>query len=168
MRTEKASVVDSDQIRTIIAELSAGDPVTREHARQALVLIGKPAVSHLIGALSSPDGHLRWEAAYALSRIRDPSSAGALTSALQDEVPGVRWLASEALVAIGKASLVPLLEALLHSADSVHLRQGAGHVLRSLGREMHIEELEPVLRALESSAADVALPVAAFNALRHL
>jgi len=149
-------------------ELDSEDPVTRERASKALVALGKPAVQLLVTKLSGTHDHARREAARALTKIHDPSSAVALVSALEDELPGVRWLAGEGLIGLGRGGLVPLYQALIRHSDSVRLRQGAHHVLRALSEDEHGRQLALVMEALEGPEPISALPVAAFKALREL
>ena len=48
---------------------------------------------------------MRWEAAKALGKIGDPKAALALVGALEDPRSGIRWLAAEGLMAIGREAL---------------------------------------------------------------
>ena len=48
-------------------------------------------------ALKDEDGSVRWEAAEALGKIKDPRAVEPLIAALKDEVSGVRESAAEAL-----------------------------------------------------------------------
>jgi hypothetical protein len=148
--------------------LRSEDPGTREEACKALIALGRPAVPPLVDTLSDPHDHARREAARALSRIHDPSSAPDLVRSLEDELPGVRWLAGEGLIAMGRDGIVPLFRALISRSDSVRLRQGAHHVLRSLSAGDHGRQMALVLEALEGPEPISALPVAAFNALKEL
>ena len=111
---------------------------------------------------------MRWEAAKALAEIADPATAPALVAALEDEGPGIRWIAGEGLIALSQNGLVPLLHALARKADSVWLRQGAHHVLRTLAGEKLGDVLDPVLRALEESDPEVLVPRAALDVLSML
>ena len=97
-----------------------------------------------------------------------PQSAQALVRALEDELPGVRWLAGEGLIAMGREGLIPLFQALIRRSDSVRLRQSAHHILRALGGSGMGGHLVPVMEALEGPEPISALPVAAFNALKEL
>lgn len=163
-REERTTLRASD----LAQKLRSEDPVIREEACKALIALGRPAVPPLVDTLSNPLDHARREAARALSRIHDPSSAPALVLALEDELPGVRWLAGEGLIAMGRGGIVPLFRALISRSDSVRLRQGAHHVLRSLSAGEHGRQLALVMEALEGPEPISALPVAAFNALKEL
>ncbi len=161
---ERQAVREGDLVRDLRSE----DPVRRQRACSALILLGPEAVPVLVEALRDPADHARREAARALSRIHDPSSAGALVLALEDEIPGVRWLAGEGLIAMGRDGLVPLLQGLIRQSDSVRLRQGAHHVLRAIGPGEQARQIAQVMDALEGPEPISALPVAAFNALKEL
>ncbi len=84
----------------------------------------------------------------------------------------MRWLASEALAALGEAALGPLLDALVHHGDSLLLRRGVHRSLREIAdKTVHPEVreiLKPVLAALESVEPSAVGPVAARNALTEL
>jgi len=149
-------------------ELGSPDPVRRERACRALIILGSRSVPPLVEVLAGSVDHARREAARALSKIHDPSSAAALVLALEDELPGVRWLAGEGLIAMGRGGLVPLFQALIRRSDSVRLRQGAHHILRTLGAGDEGRQIGLVMEALEGPEPISALPVAAFNALKEL
>lgn len=152
----------------LIADLMCDDEAVRARAVHELVLLGRAASDALVEALNADRAEIRWQGALALRSIADPATAPALLDALEDEDVGVRWLAAEALCAIGGPAVRPLLERLTHSADSVLLREGAEHVLRSLLRGGLGWTLRPVLQALEYGAPETSVPVAAYHALRAL
>jgi HEAT repeat protein len=157
-------------IRNLIAALADGDGMARQRARESLADIGKPAVAPLTETLEKSGEQVRWEAAKALSEICDPAAAPAMVRALEDESFGVRWLAAEGLICLGREGLVPLLEALVCCSDSTWLREGAHHVLRILAGEDLYTEIAPVLTALEDiePALQVIQPAnAALNALKQ-
>jgi len=149
-------------------DLRSESPVTRERACRALVAMGEAAVPALTEALSDPVDHARREAARALSKIRSPGSAPAMVAALEDDLPGVRWLAGEGLIALGREGLIPLFRALIAQSDSVRLRKGAHHVVHALASGEYALQLAPVVEALEGPEPISAIPVAAFNALKQL
>jgi hypothetical protein len=142
--------------------------MANQHAlasRAAPVEATRPSVvASLIIALTSLNEQVRGQAARALGEIGDPVAAPALVRTLQDPKPGVRWLAAESLIALGRAALVPLLQALVYHADSTGLREGASHVLHALLSKGQDDEIAPVSAALEDmesaqvpSAAQAAL-----------
>jgi|GEM_PF-491884 len=155
----------SDKIRALIAELGSRIGTGRQEARWALVKIGAPAVNALIGALSSDSNQVRWEAAKALEEIGDPASAPALVKTLEDWDFSVRWLAAEGLILLGRGGVIPLLQALTTKPDSTWLREGAHHVLRSQADAEVRKVTAPVLTALEDLEPTLAVPSAAHDAL---
>jgi HEAT repeat protein len=155
---------DADVSR-LVAALSSSDGITRQHAREALVTVGHPAVGPLIALLDSRHDHERWEAAKALSEIGDPSSAEALVKTLEDPDAGVRWLAGEGLIRLRKAGLPALYRALIARPGSVWLREGAHHVLHALAKAGLADRVSGVLAALEDIEPEAAVPAAARKAL---
>ena len=81
-------------LRNLMTTLTSKDGLARKRAREELVEIGQPAVPYLLEALKDKRRDVRWEAAKALSEIGDPRAALALVSALEDNDPGIRWLAA--------------------------------------------------------------------------
>jgi HEAT repeat protein len=157
------------KIDALVLALAAEDGTQREKARKELVDIGGPAVAALAAALKSSRERVRWEAAKALTGIGDPAAVLTLIDALQDASFGVRWLAAEGLIAAGHDGLQPLLEALIHHSDSVWLREGAHHVLRTLATEKDLHDaLAPVLAALDAFESVLETPPAAAQALKAL
>lgn len=155
-------------IDRLIGELASIDGVERRQARERLVGMGRLATPALIHALQSDNEHVRWEAAKALGAIPDPRAAEALVSALRDQESSVRWLAAKALIALGRDSLIPLLERLEKKSDSIWMREGAHRVLHTLVREGVADDAAPVLEALEDIEPVVEVPIAAFNLLQVL
>jgi len=85
----------------------------------------------LIIALQSRNAETRYEAAVALGKQGDPEGIEPLEEALFDPEPGVRWVAMEALGAIGEPALETLIS-LLSSAE-VDIRWGAAIALGDIG-----------------------------------
>jgi HEAT repeat protein len=161
--------VQTKDIATLVNQLGDDDGLLRQKARTSLVCLDGSAVPSLIMALNNPSRDVRWEAAKALGEIGDPAAAPALVKALEDERFGVRWLAAEALIGLGAdAVLPPLMKALSESADSVWLRQGAHHVLRTLARDGLPASVQHVLAALEDVEPAVECPALALRAWKSL
>lgn len=158
------------EIQRLVDQLGDSNGLLRQQARHALVEIGAEAVPALVDALSSPTEHKRWEAAKALEAIPDARAAEGLVRALEDRAFGVRWLAANALIGIGPAVLAPLLRGLTGRVDSQHMREGAGHVLRGIGKkdEVFKTRVARVLDALESVEPVTSTPWAARQLLAEM
>lgn len=106
------------------------------------------SVAHTLGdLLESGTATQRWEAAKALQTIRATEALPALIAALRDNDGSVRWIAAEALAAIGKPAVAPVLRELGQHSDSAWLREGAHHVLTANATPA----VSPVIHALESA-----------------
>jgi len=153
-----------------LAVLGGKDGLARERARNELVKQGPEAVPGLLKLLRQGSEQARLEAVKALKSIADPSAGKDLCERLEDTAHGVRWVAAEALIALGPAALPDLLLALEHRPESLHLREGAHHVLKAQmrGEEPLPSLLAPVLEALEGVAPAESVPVAAQAALREI
>ena len=159
----------TNAIRNLITSLTGKDSRARKRARDQLVEIGQPVVSSLLPLLLDKKTYVRWEAAKALSKIGDPGAAPTLVKVLEDNDPGIRWLAAEGLILAEQAGLPSLFEALLEHSESVRLREGAAHVLRVLVKNEKLPpQAEPVLQALRGAAPDIVTPRAAKMALETM
>ncbi len=157
------------RIEQLVAKLQSEDGTDRQHARNEIVRIGKPAVPYLIQLLSSPQERLRWEACKALGRIADPAAAAPLVDALRDDSMEVRWLAAEDLIALEEEAVVPLLKALQVHFNSIFLLEGAHHVLHALEkRKLLKKKILTVLDSLRYLAPKIEVAVAAAQALESL
>ncbi len=157
-----------DEVVPLLQALEHRDPIKREHARAALVKVGHEAVIPLLRMLNSRKLHVRWEAAKTLSEIRDPSTATALAETLDHDDHDVRWMAAEALIALGNEGLKQTLVALLSKAESVSVREAAHHVLSHFAKRKSKAFLKPVLAAYRSYEPAVSLPAAALKAYHAL
>jgi HEAT repeat protein len=149
-------------------DLASRDGTARQRARRDLVLLGDAAVPALTRALGARSSRLRWEAAKTLVDIADPRAARALVTCLEDDNAGTRWVAAEALLALGEDALVPVLERLIDRSESVRIREGAHHVLHEVTGDSPSPALAAVLAALDGPAPEDVTPVAAAAALAAL
>jgi HEAT repeat protein len=159
---------DAREIERLVAALGDHDYLAHPVIRQKLTALGRPAVGPLIAALSNPNDHLRWEAAKTLSLLGDPEAAPTLVQALDDERFGVRWLAAQGLVYMGRAGLPAILQALEHHADSRWLRESVHHVLRLLSEDGLQSLVAPVLSALDDMEPALQAPIVARRVLDQL
>ena len=157
------------QIQETLRNLGLQDESKRLRARRSLEAKGKKAVLVLIEALKNGNWMARKEAAIALAHIKEPSSAAALVAALKDQDHDVRWMAMKALIALDQDGLEPLLLALTRDFDSVHLREGARHILKTLKHDSCLEsQFLDLLKALESLEPTATVPWAAEKAWEEL
>lgn len=153
----------------LLAQLDSKDVKERHTARIELVNIGNSAVPQLVDALDAPRQHVRWEAAKALTAIADPSAAERLAASLGDKDTDVRWVVGEALIALGRDALQPILNALTKSELAEGVYEGAHHVLHDLAQRTELTSLlEPVLKAFKEPEPDIAVPLAAAKALQDI
>jgi len=159
----------SRKISELVDQLASNDGMERREARHELEELGNDAGPQLAQALSSQEENVRWEAAKALSHIKDPATAPALAKALMDERFEVQWLAAEALIALGQDAVVPILRELTSSYGSLYLRQGAHHVLHALERKRMLEpRVQRVIDELRSLEPLEPFPITAKRALDSL
>lgn len=155
-------------IKNNIHKLADKDGLVREKARKLLVSLGSPAIDYLSEFESHPKDIARWEAVKALADINEPIAAPILVNALEDTNSDVRWLAAEGLSELGEDGLKAVLEALLESPDSLHLRRGAHHVLANMAKKSPNSELRELLHILESPDAALKILVEAEPYLQKL
>ena len=152
----------------LVAQLGSKDGTKRQEARSALVKTGFAATPQLLDVLESDQRQLRWEAAKSLVEIADPATAERLVAALADNDSDVQWVVGEALIALGRDALPPLLAELTHPNRSHRIFEGSHHVLHELAKRHNLGSvLDPVLAAFKQSEPEVAVPVAANTALNR-
>lgn len=159
---------DPVAICPLVNNFASEDGTVREKARQFLVAMGPAVTIPLLEALNDKRASVRWEAAKALGKLADPSTASALVRLLQDPDFDVRWVAGEALAAMKRKALEPLLWALVQHAEVQTLREGAQHIIRKLAAGDLKPVLMPVVEALDFQHPEVTVPPAALKALDNL
>jgi HEAT repeat protein len=155
-------------VHGMIEALAGTNPIDRQHAREALVAVGRPAVGRLIRLLDDSRSQVRREVVKTLAAIGDSAAAPGLVDAMEDEEVDVRWLAAQALIDLGHEALNPLLAALAYRASSPELMEGAHHVLSRLYWRDSPKVVKPVLAALDGPAPQMAVHLAAYSALNAL
>jgi HEAT repeat protein len=168
MNEPSESATSISHVATLLADLGSDSAVARNRAHQELVLLREAAVEPLIGALCTSTEYGRGQAAKALGEIGDSSAAPALAEALADDKFDVRWLATRAVVLLGRAGLTALLQALIERPHSTLLRESAHNVLHDEAQKKWSRQIDPVTRALESPDPEAELPMAATNALQAI
>jgi HEAT repeat protein len=137
---------DQRAIEPLIRQLSDTDRFVKSRVAHALGMIGAPAVHPLIRTLREGDGNLRWGAAIALGRIKDPLAVEPLIRALADKYENVRAEAAASLAAIGKPAIAPLIWFLKYSEGGMRIE-----VMNALG-ELHANDaIEPLVQMLEKA-----------------
>jgi HEAT repeat protein len=130
-------------INPLIHLLSDEDRFVKSRAALALGMIGKPAMEPLTYALRHGDGNMRWGAAIALGKVKDPDSVEPLILALADKYENVRAEAAASLAAIGRPAIAPLIRFLKYSEGHMRIE-----VMNALG-ELHANDaIEPLVQML--------------------
>ena len=163
---QEARAAEED-VRVLLGQLRRGDGPERRRARHALTELGRPVAAAVAEVLGDPDEDARWEAARTLVDLREPSTVMPLLDSLEDRNASVRWLAAEALAAIGEASVLPLLRRLLQRPESAWLREGAHHVLASVSGGSQRGPLAPLLEQLEHGQSSAGWLPEVDRALRY-
>lgn len=102
---------------------------------------------------------IRREAVKIIKHMGDLTSIPVAIKLLDDVDGDVRWIAAEALIHIGRASIRPLLKAIFDDEDAYYLREGAHHVLARLIRHNDPEELTELKHILLNGEYKEAVPL---------
>lgn len=155
---------------TLITALTSSDLNERLSAQHSLITRGHEAVPALLAALVDDDAHRRSSAAQVLAVIADPSTAAALAEALNDDEAPVRWVAAEALIALGLVGAKAALRALVNAATiSPQLKASVRHILIKLRDSAPVSKItQPVLDAMHKFEVDEMILVEAHRALSNL
>jgi len=137
-------------IKLIIALLNDKDYSEKHNARITLVKKGKDIIPHIHKLLDSENSLLRMEAAKIAELIADRKSIPVLIDLLEDTETGIRWIAAEGLIRIGRQSISPLLRSIRNSRHPIFLYHGAHHVLAGLLHEKERNKFLPLLHSLEN------------------
>ena len=136
-------------IEPLILLLCDEDRFVKSHAALALGAFGELAVTPLLRALHEGDGNLRWGAAIALGKIRDPRAIEPLIQALADKYDNVRAESASSLAAIGKPALEPLLRFLKFSEGPERIE-----VVTALGELHDTDAIQPLIQMIENADED--------------
>jgi HEAT repeat protein len=105
----------------------------RINAINKLVKIGREILPVLHNLLEIDDNLLRSEIAKVLKIVGDKKSIPVFIELLEDSDSGIRWIAADGLINIGRESIVPLLKSIINRKnESFFLRLGIHHVLTEL------------------------------------
>jgi len=108
------------------------------------------AVWPLIEQLNHADSGVRQAACEALGKLRDSRAVNELIKRLRDSTWGVRWAARAALVAIGSASVEPLIKRL--NDERSDMRRAA---CEALGKLRDSRAVDGLIKRLEDTNSDV-------------
>lgn len=132
-------------VSVLVEALSVKSELVKSGAAAALGLIRDPTtVPALVRLLSDESKQVRLSAITALGNIPSSRSIGPLIDRLDDCDARVRTAAVDALERIGRAAVIPLIEALAHA----HTEVRAAEILRALGRFADDRALLPILNHL--------------------
>jgi HEAT repeat protein len=137
-------------IRQITGFLEDACKVDIQRIVVALGNIGKSIVPLLHEIICTETGHVRLEALKVVKYIADKRSIPMLIYLLDDEESRIRWIAAEALVNIGRSSILPLLKSIRDRKNPTYLYRGAHHVLKSLLYADEREKIKPLLHSLDN------------------
>ncbi|MDO9033851.1 MAG: HEAT repeat domain-containing protein [Methanoregula sp.] len=138
-----------DAVEPLILLLSDDDRFVRSRAAHALGMIGDPAIPPLTQALKKGDPGVRWGAAMALGKTKNPVAVEPLILALADGEAMVRAEAAAALASIGTPALGPMLSFLKGSKGETRIE-----VMTALGELKNAEAIEPLVQLLENADGD--------------
>lgn len=92
-----ADMLGDENLRVRLGATALVEELAGDHGEEL-----KAAVPGIIELLKHENPTIRGDAASVLGTIKDPSSAEALRACLHDSHPGVREVAHDALIAIGR------------------------------------------------------------------
>jgi HEAT repeat protein len=136
----------------LIEKYEDNNGLIREKARHSLVNMGTRVVPYLHKLADIDDDTFRWEICKTISEIADENSIDILIKVLKDPNGDIRWIAAEGLIHIGRKSIPSLLREIMHSNDSLFLREGAHHVISKLVYNKDKDRFLSLLDSLESKS----------------
>lgn len=145
----------------LLIALAEGHGELHRAANRALRDLGDTVADTLVTALNHPDSHVRWHAARALGQIGNPVGIETLVEGLHDEHPAVRWATASVLASLDAQALPFILRALIRRPLTEPYRQAVYHALHAMPSHHTRIYLQPLLEALQGSAAGVQAPAIA-------
>ena len=150
--SELNDFLEAQEIHELIQNLKSPYPEVQHKAHKSLVHVGDDAIPSLIALMHEGNPQLVKEATLILGEMTSPSSPRALVARLENDAPLARWDATKALITMGRAGVVALMEALTENCYSIWLRDAARDILRELSANHHLAPAEEkVLTVLEGS-----------------
>lgn len=145
----------------LLLALAEGPGELHRAASRAIRDLGETVSETLVEALNHPDSHVRWHAARALGQIGNPTGIETLVSGLHDEHPAVRWATASVLASLDAPAIPYILRDLIRRPMSETYRQAVYHALHAMPSRHTRLYLQPLLEALQGSAATVQGPAIA-------
>ena len=141
--TEALGRLGEAGVKPLILALKDRDWRVRRQAVEELARAKTPeVVAPLAAALKDGNEEVRWNAVSALGAHKEPAAAQALVAAWRVNDEYLQHLAEKAIVAMGQASLVPLINALRDPLGTV--RRRAASALGKIGDRSALGPLAPV------------------------
>jgi hypothetical protein len=174
---EKIRIYDQiiNEFPEIIAKLindlrQTENTVSRIEAKNKLEKMGRETLPYLHKLLEVEDNLLRREVAKIMGYIADKSSIPDFILLLDDSDNGIRWIAAEGLVHIGRESIIPLLRSIIDNQQGTYfLKTGAHHVFKSLFNDEEKIKFKALMRSLQDyTEISVALSLETLYALKTL
>jgi HEAT repeat protein len=140
----------------------------RVAARKKLVKMGRAILPRLHNLLSIEDNVLRWEVAKVIELIGEKESIPVFIELLEDSDSGIRWIAADGLINIGRDSIMPVLKSIINKKkESYFLRLGAHYILTELFNPNEKNKFKALLLSIQSyGGIDESIALEVYNALR--
>lgn len=130
---EQARLALQDNIEFLVSNLGSRNIRHLVLSREALKMIGQPAVDLLVDVLAKGDASRRCEAAVALGEIGLPTAVPGLQAALRDSSPVLRICAVRALAEIDDPRARELVEKAQRDRDE-SVRRQANKAFKKIAR----------------------------------
>ncbi len=110
------------------------------------------------------------EAIRYLASLDDCDEAESLVQALQSDDPGVRWEAGNLLAKMGEKAIPAVLKALMDPkrVGDPRLRVGVEHMIHRMPDHTILNELSPLVKAINGPSADVETMQEAYRLLKKM
>lgn len=144
------------------------DSISRIEAKNRLEKKGRSVLPYLNKLLVVEDNLLRREIAKIMEYIADKTTIPVFINLLDDDDSGMRWIAAEGLIRIGRDCIAPLLKSILDDQhESYFLRLGAHHVFKSLFTDDEKLKMNALMRSLQHYLEiGVTVSIETLNALK--
>jgi hypothetical protein len=162
LAVEALAAIDDPRCGTpLLLALAKGSGELHRAASRALRDLGDTVADTLVIALTYPDSHVRWHAARALGQIGNPRGIESLVEGLHDEQPAVRWATASVLASLDAQAIPYIFRSMIRQPMSEPYRQAVYHALHAMPSHHTRIYLQPLLEALQGSAASVQAPAVA-------